>query len=165
MQEKVRSQNVINLTDEILRASPLVRFDPERILLQGSYEDQLSAYRARKIWQETFERCFLLDDGHDFECNVISDYESHSFTLRCYFLTACARYAFWRLTNQQAPEAQYMIETAHIPHCESRHTELLCAPDLAPVEEGCSENVSEAACEKGDVSKRTIIDWVRSLIR
>ncbi len=125
---------VVELTPEV-PAGGSVCFDPDNIRLEGSYSDQILAYRARRIWTETLERCFLLDLSHDFEIKVITNTSEGGFTLRCGFLTACARYAFWRLTNQQAPEAQYLIETGHIPHCESQHDEFACAPDLRPIEE------------------------------
>ncbi len=43
--------------------------------------------------------------------------------------------SFWRLTNQQAPEAQYEIETAHIPDSASRHSDFISAPDMQPLTE------------------------------
>jgi hypothetical protein len=110
-----------------------VTFDPEQITLQGCYKDEISAYRARKLWIETLETNFILEDGYDFEASVVALGDGLGFLLSCEFLTACARYAFWRLTNNQAPEAQYVIETAHIPLCESRHEDILRAPDLRSV--------------------------------
>ena len=59
-----------------------------------------------------------------------SNIEEGVFTLQCEFVSACGRYAFWRLTNNQAPEAQYLIETAHIPNAELREAEFHAASDL-----------------------------------
>ena len=107
-----------------------VCFDPETLSLHGFYKDQLSAYRARKIWLDTLESCFLLDQGHDYNISVISDLATETFSLKCEFQTACARYAFWRLTTHQAPEAQYLIETAHLPDCDSHRDDMVAASDL-----------------------------------
>lgn len=107
-----------------------ISFDPDEISLRGVYADQLSAYRAKKIWVETLESCFLLAHGQDFTVGVRSSLEKSEFNLTCQFDSACARYAFWRLTNHQAPEAQYLIETAHIPASNSRHEDFLFAPDM-----------------------------------
>ncbi len=124
----------IELTDEF-QWSEGVSYDPEHITLEGTYTDQLSAYRARKVWQETLEGNFLLESEHDFTLKVCSHAVEHRYVLRCDFLTACARYAFWRLTNNQAPEAQYIIETAHIPNGELRQDDLLEVPDLRSIHE------------------------------
>lgn len=107
-----------------------VTFDPQETSLQGSYVDELSAYRARKGWAEALEAHFLLDAEQDFQTEVKSDLDRNVFTLNCYFHSACARYAFWRLTNNQAPEAQYLIETAHIPQCEAHLDDFIRAPDM-----------------------------------
>jgi len=106
-----------------------VTFDADNVILRGIYSDEISAFRARKMWIETFESSFLLELNHDYKLRVKID-ENGKYTLICEFFTACARYAFWRITNNQAPEAQYIIETAHIPVCDSRQNEILHAPDL-----------------------------------
>jgi hypothetical protein len=126
------STQTIELAEQIL-AEPGVCFDPDSVTLQGSYSDEISAYRAKKLWAETLEMNFLLDEKHDFALSVSSNLDANQFLLNCKFLTACGRYAFWRITNNQAPEAQYVIETAHIPMCESRHNEILRAPDMRPL--------------------------------
>ena len=91
-----------------------VSFDLERLRLEGYYSDQLSAYRAKKLWIAAFEKSFLLDFSHDFDIEVHSDLQALTFHLRCDFLTACGRYAFWRLTHNQAPDVQEIVETAHL---------------------------------------------------
>ena len=37
---------------------------------------------------------------------IFDNSESKYFVLNCYFTSACGRYAFWRLINNQAPEAE-----------------------------------------------------------
>lgn len=110
---------------------PEICFDPENILLEGWYRDELSAYRAKKIWQETLAHYFLLESDDDFDLTV--DKIGGAYRLSCGFYSACARYAFWRITNDQAPEAQYIIETAHIPQTESFNQEHISAPDMKPI--------------------------------
>lgn len=113
-----------------------VCFDPDSVTLEGWYSDELAAHRAKRSWVATLGEHFLLDEEEDFICQVNQNNERRYFYLRCEFITACARYAFWRLTNSQAPEAQYLIETAHIPDAESHYSELLSAPDMRPISEG-----------------------------
>jgi hypothetical protein len=110
-----------------------VCFDPDNVVLEGIYSDEISAHRAKRRWVTTLEGCFLLDKGLDYEISVASNTEIRSFRLSCRFISACARYAFWRLTNSQAPEAQYIIETAHIPECESRIMDFASAPDMTHI--------------------------------
>ncbi len=124
----------IELTREISFPGNIL-FDSNSLQLQGNYADQLSAYRAKRVWKQTLETCFLLDRDQDFVLVMRSDLETGIFTLSCEFVSACARYAFWRLTNHQAPEAQYLIETAHIPQSESHHDDFLSAGDMRSVME------------------------------
>ncbi|MCB9030679.1 MAG: hypothetical protein H6619_06465 [Deltaproteobacteria bacterium] len=112
-----------------------VCFDANNIVLQGIYFDEISLFRARRKWVTTFENSFMLQHDKDFTLETSKNYDDHSFSLLCSFHTACGRYAFWRITNYQAPEAQYEIETAHIPYCESRKDDIFMAPDLMPIEQ------------------------------
>jgi hypothetical protein len=120
--------------DDFNSTSSGVCFDPDNVTLDGVYIDELSAYRAKKCWIEALENHFLLEPEHDFFLQI--EAINGEQRLRCEFVTACARYAFWRLTNNQAPEAQYIIETAHIPKGESQFERFMQAPDLCQVGEG-----------------------------
>jgi hypothetical protein len=91
-------------------------YDAERLLLEGIYLDEVSAYRARRSWIKAFEMNFLLEDIHDFRVKVSFDVEESHYRVQCSFTSACGRYAFWRLTHHQAPEVQFALETAHLPH-------------------------------------------------
>jgi hypothetical protein len=93
---------------------PEVSFDLEKIVLEGLYADELSAHRARKTWARILESSFLLDLEYDFKVVVDRENEPY-YSVRCDFNSACGRYAFWRLTHNQAPEIQYILRTAHIP--------------------------------------------------
>jgi hypothetical protein len=90
-------------------------YDADRLVLEGLYLDEITAYRARKRWIQTLETNFLLEGLHDFRIRVRAVPEAGRYRVRCDFLSACGRYAFWRLTHHQAPEVQYMLETAHLP--------------------------------------------------
>ena len=105
---------------EVAPTVPSICFDPERILLEGIYSDQLSAYRARRHWVEAFETHFFLDTDNDFKMSVDPGLTPGSYRLRCEFTSACGRYAFWRLTHNQAPEVQHVVETGHLGFSEPR---------------------------------------------
>jgi len=94
-------------------------YDAEKLILEGIYLDEVSAYRARRSWIKTFEMNFLLEEIHDFKVKVIFDREEGRYHVQCTFTSACGRYAFWRLTHHQAPEVQFTLETAHLPHLTS----------------------------------------------
>lgn len=129
MQQDMASSQPIELTREIVTPN-CVSFDVETASLDGIYSDELSAYRAKRIWRETLESNFLLEDKADFQFSITKSLTEGRFSLRCDFQTACGRYAFWRITNNQAPEAQYIIETAHIPNSDSHIDDLMSAPDM-----------------------------------
>jgi hypothetical protein len=107
-----------------------VCFDPNEVTLEGCYRDQLSLYRAKRVWKLALEGNFLLESEHDFTIVAASNVGEMRYLLKCNFLTACGRYAFWRLTHNQAPEAQNLIETAHIPDGEAKALALAAAGDM-----------------------------------
>ncbi len=111
-----------------------VCFDPDTDTIHGNYVDELSAYRAKKAWLEALKFNFSLKADSDLIV-AIETTEMNSFVLSCRFYSSTAKYAFWKITNNQSPEAQYIIETAHIPICDSRYDEILTAPDLRSVYE------------------------------
>lgn len=127
--ESLVESKPIELDREVLFFSG-VTFDAGNLTLNGVYRDELSAHRAKRGWAAVLEQHFILDKGVDFKVSVDEVREDARYYLKCEFISACARYALWRLSNNQAPEAQYMIETAHIPFCEARLDDLLRAPDL-----------------------------------
>lgn len=109
-----------------------VCFDPQSRTLHGLYSDELSAHRARRGWSETLETSFFLEPDEDFRIEVKGDLGRGRYVVSCEFTSGSAKYAFWRLTHQQAPEAQYLIETAHVPASHFGR-ELARAPDLTPL--------------------------------
>ena len=125
------SEQLSDITQDI-EVPEGVCFDPDNITLEGWYADELSAHRAKRGWCETFENYFLLDPDLDYTFSIANSPKTDHFVLCTHFHTACARYAFWRLTNGQAPEAQYAIETSHIPNAESCRDKFLSAPDMCP---------------------------------
>jgi hypothetical protein len=89
-------------------------YDSNRLTLSGVYLDEITAYRARRRWIEALEINFLLEERHDFSIKVRPSHGGNLYRVRCDFQTACGRYAFWRLTHHQAPEVQFLLETAHL---------------------------------------------------
>lgn len=107
-----------------------VCFDPDAICLMGIYRDEIAVFRARRRWSQILEASFALKSEEDYCFETRALIDSNEFRLVCRFNSPCGRYAFWRLTNAQAPEAQYEIETAHIPDSPSKNIEMVLAPDL-----------------------------------
>ena len=93
-------------------------YDADTITLIGKYKDELSCHRARKNWIELFSNYFLLEPARDYKIVVESNLNSNIFIINCIFTSACGRYAFWRLVNQQAPEAEQKLgETVILNDC------------------------------------------------
>ena len=136
-------RQVIELTKELLGAESVL-FDPHEVSLRGVYNDELSLYRAKKNWATILETNFLLEHEYDYSISRKVESDEGIYTLRCHFLTACGRYAFWRLTNDQAPEAQYLIETAHIPNAESRIDDFKGAPDMRPIYDYLDDSIADS---------------------
>lgn len=157
MNYDLAQEQLVELTNEF--DNPVsVLFDSEKVTLEGHYEDELSVFRARRVWTEVLETNFLLEKGDDFKLLATSSLQQGEFVLTCSFSTACGRYAFWRLVNSQAPESQYLIETAHIPDGASHHFELFRAPDLRSAAEGTSE--PRKPCRSSG-----FMDWLKEAIK
>lgn len=155
--QRERTQSpVIELTNE-LPFNHGVAFNASALTIRGVYGDELSAYRAKRVWAQTLSVTFLLEDGVDFDLWVSEAQER--FLLTCQFTSACARYAFWRLTNDQAPEAQYLLETGHIPDCEARFEEFVHAPDM--VEE---QQLFQRITEQAEQNEQRLRRWIRALL-
>jgi len=93
-------------------------YDADTVTLIGKYTDELSCHRARKNWVELFSNYFLLEANRDYDILVESDLDGGIFIINCIFTSACGRYAFWRLVNQQAPEAEQKLgETVILNDC------------------------------------------------
>lgn len=131
-----------------------VFFDPELLLLEGRYSDELCAHRARRGWVGVFSASFLLEAEHDYVLSVEEDDDEEVYALRCSFVSACGRYAFWRLTHGQAPDAQHLLELAHVPGAESRSRTIAFATDLRPAKRG-----SSSGGERRAISGVRWIEW------
>jgi hypothetical protein len=158
----IAEERVVELTKEIALLNH-VSFDPQTASLEGLYSDEISAYRAKKVWIETLEHTFLLDNGHDFHITSTGSIASSEFKIECFFTTACGRYAFWRLTNNQAPEAQYGIETAHIPNAESLYSRILSAPDLDKKKKTAIFEIPEQFPDV-TIQKTSVVNWLKTLL-
>ncbi len=112
----INAQSQLQLADITgsIDLSEGVVFEPNHALLVGVYKDELSAYRARKEWLATLHEGFLLEAGEDLTLTIAPTPGGEWFILSCTFVSATARYAFWRITRGQAPEEQYRIESAHV---------------------------------------------------
>ena len=87
-------------------SKPALVFDAEAVTLTGHYLDELGAYRARREWMDILNSFFLLEKDRDYEMEVVYSESDDLYFLDCVFVSACGRYAFWRLINNQAPEAE-----------------------------------------------------------
>lgn len=83
-----------------------ITFNADTVTLSGYYSDELSAYRAKREWVRVFNIYFLLESERDYELRISVLGDKEVFHLECIFSSACGRYAFWRLINGQAPEAE-----------------------------------------------------------
>jgi len=86
-------------------------FDAEGVTLISRCSDELAAYRIRRQWSEVLANYFLLEQERDYEMSILSLPENNYHVLNCFFISACGRYAFWRLINDQAPEAELKLSS------------------------------------------------------
>ena len=94
---------------ELSRTKRGLFFDSDAVTLIGRFGDELGAYRARKAWVQILSSYFLLENDRDYEFWVSENKDDGYFALSCCFTSACGRYAFWRIINHQAPEAEDLL--------------------------------------------------------
>ena len=102
-------------TLDLGKLKPGLIYDADGVSLLGKYNDELSAHRAKRQWIEVLNSYFLLERDRDYEMFVESSLDDDYFVLNCCFCSACGRYAFWRLINHQAPEAEERLGCASQP--------------------------------------------------
>jgi hypothetical protein len=92
-------------------AQQSVSYDADNVCLLGSFNDELTSYRTRREWVDILANYFLLEKDRDYtlEIEAKEGQEEANFQLKCVFTSACGRYAFWRLINRQAPEAERLL--------------------------------------------------------
>lgn len=154
-------------------------YDAERLVLEGFYGDEVTAFRAKKRWIEVLESNFLLERGIDFSVAVADERvpvtpmlggcmgepsetgTEFRYSVRCDFLSACGRYAFWRITHHQAPQVQCLLESAHL----AKPT-LVRVDTLPALDDGWSYPSSKLEPPKVDVAETAPSSsgcgWLRS---
>lgn len=137
-----------------------VFFDPDLIMLEGRYSDELSAHRARRSWVKIFEASFLLEPEYDFSLTVSLMTDDEGFALRCSFVSACGRYAFWRLTHGQAQDAQYLLETAHVPSSLHNSAMLAGSPDLRRVQSRSVVGLESSGGQELALNHGGMLNWI-----
>jgi hypothetical protein len=103
---------------ELEQQKPGLVFDADNIALVGKFTDEISAYRARRSWIDVTKNYFLLESKRDFEMTIRYS-EDGLYVVSCAFHSACGRYAFWRLVNRQAPEAEAKLYTPNMLNTKS----------------------------------------------
>lgn len=87
-------------------------YDADNVTLVGRYVDELTAYRFRREWVDILAGYFLLERERDYDIAIDCEENSKKetvFLLKATFNSACGRYAFWRLINRQAPDAEQLL--------------------------------------------------------
>lgn len=107
-------------------------YNADLLSIEGTYSDELSRHRARKTWCTVLETDFLLIPGADFQFSVQPTTEANQYKIACSFKSACGRYAFWRLINEQVPEVQFLLETAHMSHRFKDYNTLIAEMETPP---------------------------------
>jgi|GEM_PF-4676486 len=105
-------------------------FNSDSLTIQGYYKDEISAFRAKEQWEKSLLENFDLEKDLDFKIHTNSSKLLNLFIIVASFKSSQGKYSYWKITKYQSPEIQYIFETAHIPLCESRHKDILIAPDL-----------------------------------
>lgn len=149
--------NVILKENEKVIPYGSISYAQETFEIVGEYKDEVSLYRAKKFWKMAFADIFLLENNHDFKFKIKKDRTSSKFTLTCEFITACGRYAFWRINNNQNPEVKCVIETSHLPNIFQDYEEMINKPNpLLGLNEEIFSNIEKKANNVSNILKKII---------
>ena len=109
-------------------------YDTDEISIAAIFDDEMSAYRGRRAWADILSAHFLLENKRDFALAIDKSPDlEKQFRLRCEFDSACGRYAFWRLINHQATEAEDKLLKAGYPeHDEKTLINIITAGEGGP---------------------------------
>lgn len=99
---------------EVEQGKPGLIFDADSVTLLGKFTDEFSAHRAKKQWMGVFAHHFLLERSRDYDMEVGNVEGTGYYYLRSTFESACGRYAFWRLVNHQAMEAEQKLQSPNM---------------------------------------------------
>ncbi len=135
-----------------------ITYDTDSISIVAKFSDEMSAYRGRKGWSEILSAHFLLEDDRDYNIKVMPSEgcNTEAFKLKCEFDSACGRYAFWRLINHQAPEAEEKLIQSGYPENLKKKKSSAIADFICSEEEGpwiLSKSSSEGNFEEENIGK------------
>ena len=88
------------------KKTPKLEYLTDDVAIVRNFPDEMSAYRARKTWHKILSSHFLLEDERDYTIAIDCDHATRRYSLSCIFTSACGRFAYWRLVNKQAIEAE-----------------------------------------------------------
>lgn len=103
-----------NLSVDLTATKEGLLFDTNSVMLLGAFLNEIAAYRTRRTWVNVLNTYFLLEKDRDYSISIITPKDENHFLLNCSFTSACGRYAFWRLINHQAPEAQEKLSVTDL---------------------------------------------------
>ena len=127
-------------------------YNTDNISIISQFADEMSVYRCRRTWTEILGNHFLLEKDRDFKMSILVS--ESPFVLTCEFNSACGRYAFWRLINHQAPEAERKLIHSGYPGSDLSSEELTDDKLISPLI--MSGGVTEPIRRKKSIPKKLI---------
>lgn len=118
------SKNITHNNQDVISFG-FVSYNKNAYEIVGEYSNELLLFRAKKFWKAALLDTFLLEYATDFKLKVKRNSKNSIYHLICTFHSACGRYAFWRINNDQNPEVRYIIETAHQTQTADNYDKIL----------------------------------------
>lgn len=151
------SPNIIQNNQDVTSFG-YVSYSSEKYIIMGEYSNELLLFRAKKFWALVLQDTFLLENITDFKFQVKKNSKLNIYNLICTFKSACGRYAFWRISNDQNPEVKYIIETAHLTSTADNYDSLLNkVPNFTlSSDSSIMEDIEDKANNISDILKKIV---------
>ena len=91
-----------------MATKPRLKHTEDLSVLSSTFETEFSAFSARRLWINLFLKYFSLEKDKDYNLCVNNEHIDNTeiFELNCEFISPNGKYAFWKLLNKKAIQAE-----------------------------------------------------------
>ena len=91
-----------------MATKPHLKHSEDLSALSSTFDSEFTAYSARRHWINLFYKYFALEKDKDYILCVDKEDTSHGekYELNCEFISPNGKYAFWKLLNKKAIQAE-----------------------------------------------------------
>ena len=87
---------------------PRLKHTEDLSALSSTFDAEFTAFSVRRLWINLFQKYFSLEKDKDYNLYVNKESLGHNemYELNCEFISPNGKYAFWKLLNKKALQAE-----------------------------------------------------------